>query len=450
MENVSTLIIQYPLYIIAASWPCSLLRRIIIWSTFRSREATNAEYYFGNIHGRLDDEQTLFQTPDDIWKSVRLYDFAHESFNNALDNLYFLSKYLDFWKSSELLRKELLTAINLCNYNQNNAEVNALVGYASFGTSTGGKLFSIKGGNSQVIDSAYRQAQATFQKNCGDKQTSKDSKIRHVAQRVTKVVARSSGGEMDLYGTDDTLLGTYDVVILASPLQMSRISFLQQSHVDELVVTPMPLGGMVQPKRTTKDVEHDGHDILPPDLPDFTKRPYTQVVTTIVSHADFNASYFQLPPRRQPRSIFVTEAGKAALYNITAISQIAEGGVYKIFSNERLDPALLSAIFGPGVQVEFVKVTLTLLVWKMCNINKTAALLKNCLFAALLSPGLGRATWRSNTRFSRSRVFFKFHSLPWRHGQERRVVLRQCHGGRLFVHGKYRNRRQSSGQTRGQ
>lgn len=304
----------------------------------------------------MDDELALFETPDDIWKSVHLYDFAHEKYDTLLDKLYFLSKYLDFWKSSEFLRKELLTAINLCNYNQNNAQVNALVGLASFGTATGGKLFSIKGGNAQVIDSAYRQAQANYATKC-QKPTSK-SPIRHVSQRVTKVIARSSGGVMDLYGTDDTLLGTYDVVILAAPLQMSRITFLQQSHVDELVVTPMPLAGMVRPTstRVVKEVNHEGHDVLPPDLPDFAKRPYTQVVTTVVSNGDLNTTYLQLPSGRQPRSIFVTEPGKAALFNITAISQITGDGVYKIFSNEKLPQEILFTLFGPNVNVEYVKV----------------------------------------------------------------------------------------------
>ena len=43
----------------------------------------------------------------------------------------------------------------------------------------------------------------------------------------------------------------------------------------------------------------------------------------------------------------VTTSGKAALYNITAITQVDSTGLYKIFSNNKLDTTVLQELFGP-------------------------------------------------------------------------------------------------------
>ena len=52
----------------------------------------------------------------------------------------------------------------------------------------------------------------------------------------------------------------------------------------------------------------------------------------------------------------MTPAGKLALHNITAITEITSSGVYKVFSDNRLDDSVLTELFGSQHEVEYVKV----------------------------------------------------------------------------------------------
>ena len=296
-----------------------------------------------------DQEDTFFQSPDEMWKRVRLIGAVHNSFDATLDALgdsrgdSWLQKILPYQGS---LRKELLTAINLINYNQGVSQVNGLVGLVSFAASKG-PLYSVVGGNQQIVKSAFQQAQTNHQKNCR-----KEGVVTNVPRKVTSVVGSYDG--FVLYSGDDTL-GTFDSVVLAAPLQQSRISFLIPSHWDDAVLQDMPIAdGMVDPEKIDED--HEGHPILPKKVPPCASKPYTQVVTTVVSNAQLNAEYFNLPEEKLPRAVCFTEAGKAKMHNITVISEIAGDGIYKTFSNQQLDAKVLTDLFGPNHKVEFVKV----------------------------------------------------------------------------------------------
>ena len=155
----------------------------------------------------------------------------------------------------------------------------------SLAASLGG-LFSVKGGNYQIIRSAFRQAVRIRDAHCA-----KAGTVSQVTDRITTVIASLDG--FTLFAGDHEV-GLYDIVILATPLQQSRIQFLIPSHFDHSVLQPMPMAGLVDAHTAAlkNDSSHEGHVQLPETVPESATRPYTQVVTTVVSHAILNVTYF--------------------------------------------------------------------------------------------------------------------------------------------------------------
>jgi prenylcysteine oxidase/farnesylcysteine lyase len=290
---------------------------------------------------------TFYESPDDIWEAIGLVNLVHSSFDELLDALG-LEKELSWWRKllpyQGSLRSELLTAINLVNYNQDNSQVNGLVGLGSFAPSSGG-LFSVVGGNYKIVRSALEQAIKIRDGNCSGRKS-----IQQVEKRVTTVLGTSNG--FILY-SDQEILGNFDIVVLAAPLQQSKINLLIQSHMDEAVVQPMPLAGLVDAHEKPTE---EGHSLLAQKLPESAMRPFTQVVTTVVSNATLNADYLSLSETYLPRSVLMTASGKSSLYNITAITQVSSAGVFKMFSDSRLDDEALKNIFGQYHKTEYVKV----------------------------------------------------------------------------------------------
>lgn len=289
---------------------------------------------------------TFYQSPKEIWQAVGLEKAVFSSFDQLLDALG-VENCVSWWRSylpyQGVLRSELLEAMNLVNYNQGNSQVNGLVGLASFAVTSGG-VFSVEGGNYKIVQSATRQAKNDRLKYCGD-----NHGFNVVNARVTTVVREAEGF---LLFAGEEILGRFDDVVLAAPLQLSNINFLVQSDMDQAVLRPMPLAGLVKVNDTPPD---EGHIVLPDVLPEPATRPYTQVVTTVVSNAVLNAEYFSLESSQLPRSIMTTRRGKASLHNITAITAIASDGVYKIFSDERLESSFLRTLFGQSYVLEFEK-----------------------------------------------------------------------------------------------
>lgn len=121
------------------------------------------------------DTSIIFRSTDAIWDAVHLASLAHQSFDSLLDSLHVAGKELPWWGWGRGLlpyqgsfRDELLTAMNIVNYNQNNTQVTALTGLGSWAPAAGG-LFSIVGGNYQIIRSAIEQARTIRQTQCTER-----------------------------------------------------------------------------------------------------------------------------------------------------------------------------------------------------------------------------------------------------------------------------------------
>ena len=350
----------------------------------------------------------FMDSPKDIWNTIQLYHpYVTTSFDEYLDTIG-VSAYSSTTSSISIfytiyrtirnsissifyqllpsitgsIRNELLSAINIVNYNQNNTLVSAMTGFGSFAAVSGDDtttIFSIKGGNYQIITSAYRQAVQNRQQYCSTAATTSkidtDIKTNSVQDHMNRSASSSSSsstvqiipkrivtvvGDLDglaLFAENNEFVGEFDIVILAAPLQQSQIKFLIQSTLDPSIVQDMPLGGRINAHHKIVDSvidDHHGHVQLPHPVPDSASRPYTQVVTTIVRDAfELNYEFFHLKDVAQlPRSILMTSEGQINTYNISAITLITKG-IYKVFSNQPLESTMIQEIFGPLASIEY-------------------------------------------------------------------------------------------------
>ena len=84
------------------------------------------------------------------------------------------------------MRSELVTGMTINTYNQDLNEMNGLVGLVSYVPANGGDLFSIKGGNHLLMESALWQAREIYNtSSCTSISTSSNNRER--IQRYIKI-----------------------------------------------------------------------------------------------------------------------------------------------------------------------------------------------------------------------------------------------------------------------
>lgn len=316
--------------------------------------ASGAMQHFLDLQDMLKEtDRYFFRSPVEMWKEVGLLPYVHMSLDYFCDQLW-LPEELPWWRQlipgQGSVRRELLESVTLVNYNQDNLGINALAGLASF--SAIGRTKSIVGGNAQLIKSAFEQANQLQAKKCPEK---KDI-ISHSQQQIATIVGSLSGFE--LYDNDGSMVGQYDIVIVAAPLSMAKIEFLIKSHIDEAILQPMPMNGLVRNHDDGAIPEdHEGNSPLPKKLPPSATRPYTQVITTLVRHAEIQADYFSIEEDYVPRGIHMTAKGKALEHSVTSILQISsKDGLYKVFSSQPLSPETITNFFGTSAVIEYEKI----------------------------------------------------------------------------------------------
>lgn len=91
------------------------------------RVTTDAVKSFGLIHKMLDESRAVFESPQDMWDAVGLAKPSQMSYSDYLDSIGVMQE-LSWWRKylpfQGVLRDELVTAANLCNYNQANSQLN--------------------------------------------------------------------------------------------------------------------------------------------------------------------------------------------------------------------------------------------------------------------------------------------------------------------------------------
>ena len=353
---------------------------------FRLQQAVKrAVSAFDIVYGLLNDtknELTFFDSPMELWDAIGLRTAAAVSFHDLLDGL---GLYRDaslemqqetttessnsWWNWRKWLpgmgcmRSELVTAMTINTYNADLNEMNGLVGLVSYVPSSG-ELFSVKGGNNKLMESALYQSRRLYE--TAPKCEQSKERIQRQQKQVTTVI--SNGDTMELLSNEDSL-GEFDVVILAAPLQQCRIQFLVHNPMgmDSSILHPMPLGGVHEnidnedvidrPGRTDTINNEHGDLAFAAPLPSSATTPYTSVVTTVISNATINTSHFGLDDNEPlPRTILVSERGKM-LEGITTLRIMSiETGLIKIFSTEELSLEQRNTMFGSHHIIEYVQI----------------------------------------------------------------------------------------------
>ena len=380
--NTASLFSKYPSFLQPILKRLYLLWRYNLDLLRLGRAVKQAMQSFDSIYLLLNDTQhdvTYFNSPMDIWHTVGLRSLASITFHEFLDGIGLyrdpslelaggassaMMNYSSGWDWRKwvpgmgCMRAELLSAMTINTYNQDLNQMNGLVGLAAY-ISAVGQVFSVKGGNHQLLESALHQARALY--HASTCSSPSRERIQQLQKTITTVVA--SENSMELFeGTES--LGHFDVVILAAPLQQCCIEFLVRSPMglDDTVLHEMPLGGIkenidlddVSPSSKVDNNEYGQHLFSPP-LPSSATVPYTSVVTTLVSNATLNTTHFGLRDDEPlPQTIFVSERGKL-IEGITTLT-IIQNGLVKTFSSDVLDADHRNMLFGDNHILEYVQV----------------------------------------------------------------------------------------------
>ena len=337
----------------------------------RAMEA--AQESFNNIYEYLEnteDESLFFDSPNDIWVALGLSHLASVSFEQYLEEIGVIS-YSTLWKTlKNMVRKpwllgeqgavesEFYEAVNICNNNQLNSEMTGLAALVNAAASTG-DFFAIEGGNKKLISSAFQQATRNRETTCSAENDSNSTKIKKFPTKIQTLVSVDFEQKIELFGEDGKIvdLTPYDIVVVATPLQFSGIEFMGKGSVfDQGLLYYLPLNEMVDSENSNANLHEHIHSLGGDHhLPSSAKRPFTQVITTLVANGDIKPSYFQLEEGTDlPRSILFTKQGREQT-GISSISQITRD-VYKVFSSAELSLEVVRDVFGDEAYVEYSKV----------------------------------------------------------------------------------------------
>ncbi len=337
-----------------------------------NRATEAAQESFKMIYDFLDDaedESTFFDSPNDIWEALGLAHLASVPFDQYLKELGVVSGSRWWTRLKNLIRSpyllgeqgevqtEFYEAINICNNNQINSEMTGLAALVNAAASTG-ELFAIEGGNNKLISSAFGQAARNRERTCAAREDF-NATIRRVPTKIQTLVSMDFKQKIELFGDDGKIvdLEPYDIVVVATPLQFSGIEFMGKGSVfDEGLLYYLPLNEMVDSENSNANVHEHIHSLGGDHhLPSSARRPYTQVITTLVANGELQSSYFQMENSMDlPRSILFTEQGRQQT-GISSISQITRD-VYKVFSSVELSLDVVHAAFGKNAHIEYTKI----------------------------------------------------------------------------------------------
>jgi len=346
-----------------AAFRSALVRKLcLLWryniDLYRiSSAASTAVESFDLIYELLDSDAPAtftMDTPDVIWEAVGLRKLSLVSYDEFLDAIGVCRDDLPWWRKllpfQGCIRSELLSAVTINTYNQEVARMNGLSGLVSF-VPTKGSLFSVEGGNYRLVESALNQARATRRQKCIGR-SEYEQRVRHIAREVTAVIGDLDTG-MEVFSGEESQ-GNYDLVILAAPLQHCNIDFYITSHLDGVVLQPMHLGAIKEEEGEGEEFKNMREHIssVPPSS---AERSYMQVITTVLSNATLQETYFNITSAKIPRSIYFSDKGKE-LENVFTITHLTSDGVFKVFSQTELSAVDVIRMFGSSANVEYVKV----------------------------------------------------------------------------------------------
>lgn len=300
-----------------------------------------------------------YGTPEALLHDLGLYNETQQSCSDYLQS--WLVRPWWLWGGG-YFAEEVVGAINRCNYNQRNAELNALAGLVSYGPAAYGKVWSIVGGNRQLVSGLLAVSGATVMTNSRVSLVRQLDDGRYVVEVRAPEAHRAAGSEPPWPGAEDgncseqdaeekpddgpaVEYGPYDAVVVATPLLNAGITL---SLGGEACHVGLPRGkdtdaqGGRTPQGATANTWCQAANL---------DRPYQVTVTTWVAGGRLRPSYFGVRQLPAVRAVLVTDSAEVPFSSI-ASRRVGPGNssqlVYKVFSQQVLSRELLSHMFEPG------------------------------------------------------------------------------------------------------
>eukprot|EP00798_Chlamydomonas_sp_ICE-L_P018393 gene18393-24865_t len=276
---------------------------------------------------------------------------------------------------------ELAAAINRCNYNQRNSQLNALAGLVSFLPAAAGSIWAIEGGNRRAASAMFKASGATLHKPCTVQaiHASEDGKFflltqcgdmkGHKACTVQAIhVSEDEDGKFLLLtrcGDLKELQGPFDSIIVAAPLELANITFSRPTpdskastdtvasqifdqsdrgsiHASERTAhmeqyktlckwfrcEPSPQGVGSQPGGGGQEGAEVAGDH--PTASDVPEREFQTTVTTYVRGTLQKGFFGVAPGESMPETVFLTEHADSPISSVALKYSGQEGHVYKV------------------------------------------------------------------------------------------------------------------------
>lgn len=245
---------------------------------------------FDNLYGGMQDG--FHSMESFLERATGLYELTQQSFENTFG-----------YSVGSLLMDELVSAITRVNYNQEAYAMNGLAGAVSIAGSGGG-LWSVQGGNQQVVEGLLKSSNASV----------------HLQTRVRSIVTNETRYTIHAESEDGSeVQQTCDAIIIATPLESARIDI--------------------------SDIVDDSKWNI--------NRKFTRTVATFVK-GSLRPTYFGLGEQETLPGLIVTTAKAdtpfSSIGHVTSADDASP--VYKIFSKLPLSDETLQQLFQEPVVLQ--------------------------------------------------------------------------------------------------
>ncbi|KXZ56140.1 hypothetical protein GPECTOR_1g119 [Gonium pectorale] len=317
-----------------------------------------------------------WERPEHMLRSLDLYNYTQQSAYGFMQDWLVRPRRWWLWGGGPF-SDEVAGAINRCNYNQHNEQLNALAGLVSYGPAAYGNVWQIVGGNRQLVSGLLAESGATV----------------HTAARVTRVARLADGkyllavttgrpgsgdsGGGDVAREDGARAGGGGSEAARGQQPAERAP--AQGGVEEMGYTQADTGASEGTDVREASTEELGSAAASGSADadagadcggasgaaSSLLQPYQVTVTTLVAAAGLRPEYFGVAALPPASAVLVSDRatapfsaisakpvpapaalGASATTAVAGNSSVGDGGyVYKVFSREPLPPDLLSALF---------------------------------------------------------------------------------------------------------
>lgn len=112
--------------------------------------------------------------------------------------------------------KEVIAGVNLCNYNQQNIQLNAFAGLVSLLPATDGRVLAIEGGNQQLAGGVFDVVEAAVHTSAAV------AGVTRLPGGGYRLVLRPGAAEAAQAAVDGAV---FDAVVVAAPLEFAGLRF---------------------------------------------------------------------------------------------------------------------------------------------------------------------------------------------------------------------------------